>query len=1101
MERVLWIIGVVAMYLIGSTQGYGQQTGKDSALELAVQTGHSVPVHGVLFSPIVDWKTLGFPSRKGSGEIVATGSNDGTVRIWDMATLREVRSLPLASGSSIGAIALSPDGKLVAAAGSHLVKVWEIATGREILAFQDGPSYGRSAAFSGDGTKLAVGDQTFARVWNIADPHNAMTAPDPAEKIAFGPGDILAVAGHDPIPEGKSIDPSIPYRAAVWDVGRGVRVGAFSGKGYYVLSLAVLEDGSISALGADGKCNAVDGCTTVIRRSLDGTEIADLRGPPWYPTASAFCPDSRFFAAGSNDGRVILWDVERQKAVYEGATPGEFMEGISCSHDQMRLASGESRGRVAIWERNQNAPTHILEGVANEIEGIVSDPSSTHLFLLGRGTSFQYGYTETVLRWDIPTLRAPTYLSDASSPLAMSDDGRWTAIGHEKQTVVIYREENRFVDTETPSQGTAVAFDAAGERFAAAFNGTINVWRTSPWQQEAHVDAWTNLRIETVAFSRDGDILASAGGEGYVILWDLPSMRQRCTLGDKKGPQDTVWTVAFSPDRKTLASAGNDREIQLWDIATCKLVGNLVGSGSAIKQISFSSDGEFLASAGWDGTVRLWTVKQRQQKNLLSGHGWLVDSVRFIASDKIVISGGQDGTARLWDVDEGRELASVVTFRDGQNWLVATPEGYFDSTATAAEKIFWRVDGTNNLVPLSRYYTDFFYPGLLTEILEGKRPVPEIDIATALGIPSLRTMLSSDALAHVEKRGNQVLICLAVPPGIALDANVASENLARRRYLPRHLYELQVVPEDPTCKNQIDLGEFTESQRTKLLQIVNAPRREFSTPWDRLESDVSQSVLHVVAVGINNYNLASSGFDPLSFPKPSVKSIMKYFNDWGADARPFKKIEIWPVLLNEEAKTETIRNELHEIATNTRSDDVVIIYLAGHGQVNLEDEMFYFVSADSNSERLSSTGLSTAIMADALREMNARRIVVLVDTCQAGGSIEALQRLAQTRASIEMARQTSEPGYRSKGIGIYVVAATMPLSFAISFAIGNNESAFSSALLNALKPGPTPKGIRDIIKELQTTLPGFSSKIISDFHQTPLVALVGLDFPISESAK
>ena len=880
MRKLLSIIVIIAIYFIGLTQGYGQQTSKDSALQLAVQTGHSVPVHGVLFSPVVDWKTLGFPGREGSGEIVATGSNDGTVRIWDMATLREVRSLPLASGSSIGAIALSPDGKLVAAAGSYLVKIWEIATGREILAFQDGPSYGRSAAFSGDGTKLAVGGQTFARVWNIADPHNAMTVPDPAEKIAFGPGDILVVAGHDPIPEGKSIDPSIPYRAAVWDVGRGVRVGAFPGKGYYVLSLAVLENGSISVLGADGKCNAADGCTTVVRRSLDGTEIADLRGPPWYPTASAFCPNSRFLAAGSNDGRVILWDVEGQKAVYEGATPGEFMEGISCSHDEMRLASGESRGRVAIWERNQNAPAHILEGVANEIEGIVSDPSSTHLFLLGRGTSFQYGYTETVLRWDIPTLRAPTYLSDASSPLAMSDDGRWIAIGHEKQTVVIYRDEKRFVDTETPSQGTAVAFDAAGERFAAAFNGTINVWRTSPWQQEAHVDAWTNLRIETVAFSRDRDILASAGGEGYVILWDLPSMRQRCTLGDKKGPQDTVWTVAFSPDRKTLASAGNDREIQLWDIASCKLVGNLVGSELAIKQISFSSDGELLASAGWDGTVRLWTVKQRQQKNLLSGHGWLVDSVRFIASDKIVISGGQDGTARLWDVDEGRELASLVTFRDGQNWLVATPDGYFDSTATAAEKIFWRVDGTNDLVPLSRYYTDFFYPGLLTEILEGKRPVPEIDIATALGIPSLRTMLSSDALAHVEKRGNQVLICLAVPPGIALEANVASENLAH------HRHEFQVVPEDPTCKNQIDLGKFTETQRIKLLQIVNAPRREFSTPWDRLEFDVSQSVLHVVAVGINNYKLTSSGFDPLSFPEPSVNSIMKYFNDWRADARP-----------------------------------------------------------------------------------------------------------------------------------------------------------------------------------------------------------------------
>ena len=238
-----------------------------------------------------------------------------------------------------------------------------------------------------------------------------------------------------------------------------------------------------------------------------------------------------------------------------------------------------------------------------------------------------------------------------------------------------------------------------------------------------------------------------------MMLWDLPGLHQHCVLGDIKGPEHTTWSVAFSPSQRILASAGNDKIIQLWDPDTCKPLGALVGHDGSVHEIRFSSNGRYLASAGWDGTVRLWDMENRSQKYVFIGHGWLVDTVAFIASDKILVSGGEDGTAHLWDVATGEELATVVTFRDGINWLVATPGGYFDSTATAAAKIFWRVDNTNELVPLSCYYTDFYRPGLLTELLAGKRPVPEIDVATSLGIPSLRTMLSSNAdLAHVEQR-------------------------------------------------------------------------------------------------------------------------------------------------------------------------------------------------------------------------------------------------------------------------------------------------------------------------------------------------------------
>jgi hypothetical protein len=162
---------------------------------------------------------------------------------------------------------------------------------------------------------------------------------------------------------------------------------------------------------------------------------------------------------------------------------------------------------------------------------------------------------------------------------------------------------------------------------------------------------------------------------------------------------------------------------------------------------------------------------------------------------------------------------------------------------------------------------------------------------------------------------------------------------------------------------------------------------------------------------------------------------------------------------------------------------------------------FYFASADSVAERLTSTGLSTAALADALREMNARRIVFLVDSCQAGRTIEALQRVAQSRAALEAVRQGSTNGGTDQGVGIYVVAATLPVSYALGSNDGSKESAFATALINAPQPSGAPRGIREVIDAVRATLQSISNRLYEGFRQTPLIAPIGLDFPITAPSK
>ncbi|MFE3648689.1 trypsin-like peptidase domain-containing protein [Streptomyces sp. NPDC059152] len=257
---------------------------------------------------------------------------------------------------------------------------------------------------------------------------------------------------------------------------------------------------------------------------------------------------------------------------------------------------------------------------------------------------------------------------------------RATLTGHSRsvQSVAFSPEGNTLASGSEDS--TARLWDVRARRSLATFTGS------SP-------------SVRSVAFSPDGATLAgSSGDRGAVRLWDIRTHRPLATLTGSSSP------VVFSPDGNTLATGGSSGTVRLWDARTHRLLATLTGhTASSALSVAFSPDGRTLATAGsTDRTVRLWDVRTHRQSATLTGHTAPVDSVAFSPDGSTLATGASDLTARLWDVRSHRALATL-TGHTGSVWSVAfSPDGQTLATGSDDRTVWlWDVRTHRALVMLT----------------------------------------------------------------------------------------------------------------------------------------------------------------------------------------------------------------------------------------------------------------------------------------------------------------------------------------------------------------------------------------------------------------
>lgn len=894
---------------------------------------------------------------------------------------------------------------------------------------------------------------------------------------ADGDGRILLTASDD-------------KTARLWDAATGkplqiLRPAIGPGNEGKLFAAALSPDASVAAVAGWSAENDI-----YMFNGRTGALISRISGLPNVINRLAFSPDGTLLAValwGGNGVRLYrrAADWKRFSLVGDEADYGADAYGLAFSHDGSRLASSAYDGQIRLYALRNNGLWR--QAVSRTSAG--GKPHSVDFSPDGKWLAV--GFSDVA---KVSVLHADS-LAPAFDPRSPESDGAlasvvWSRDGQSlfaagrlrhsmsSYTVRRWRAAGRGTAEDFPAAGDSVLGLQAlpGESVAyAAGDGSWGVLQADGKVRPKSEPPRVDLRGFELQLADDASAIrfGNANDDGP-LGFDLARLAWRRSGGALDLPLLKHAKVRVEGWRDGLNPSINKRRVPL-------------EPGEIALSMAIAPDGSAVAlGSGW--YLRLLAADGREL--------WRVETpapcfaVNLSRDGRWLVAGFGDGTLRWYRRNDGIEQLAFYPHTNRVDWIAWTPDGRYAASQDGDALLGWHLDhGADraaDFLPLSRFAERHHDPAGVAGVLAARVTAPErpsADIRQGVSLPPLVRIVAPAAAGVVSNERLEVEVAARDQGSgvdefrLRLNGKVVASRLLERKAKAsgkgnpetRARFSVRLEP----GSNEIEVIALgtnrVESAPVRLL--VEAPKHP------------DRPLLHVLAIGVNEYRNSALN---LNYSVPDASGIAQFFK--AVPRSLFRDVRIGE-MYDSQATRGNILEALRKLR-ETRPEDAVLVYLAGHGETVADDWYFipHDVTAPEQPEKLRQGGLSSQDLALELKNIPARKVVILIDACKSGAAAAGFRGLQDRRALAQLSRAT----------GTHLIAATTKEQLASELpTLGHG--VFTYTLLQGLQ-GKAASGGNDVTARklmvyVEQALPELTKRYRAE-EQYPVVNSTGMDFPL-----
>ena len=956
------------------------------------------------------------------GTKIVTASADSTIIIWEVQSGNILHELEGHSGN-ISWAEFSPDSsKIVSASRDHTIKLWSVETGKVLFTITDSNSQFLSVQFMKNGEQLVTTSLNQApAIWNVQNGQKVLSLK---WKYREGPvfacinkeDSVIYTAGYDHI--GTSWNAATGELLQELNIPKGA-VSSFQlspGAQYFLTTFwdknpiiwniqtgvaanEIDTEGNISSgFSNNGKkmvLGKVAG-TAQIRDLASGMLLTDLKGYTRPGGLKMFSPDGSKFLITANIDDFSVWDATNFSQNFSMKIPFHPLNRMDFSPDGKTILISPGSDTAFLLDSHTGERVQNLKGLSMSVQQPDFSRDGKKILTMA--------YDSVARVWNAASGELILEIRDSLNPIStaeMSEDGN--------KILTVHRDET--VDIRNGSDGSLIA------KLDDIING-----------------------LQSAQFSPDGlKVLTSI--RNVASLWDAQT---GVKITDFRG-YELKGVPLFSPDGKRFIINTYRKSAVVFDTANLEPPLVLKADQGDFYHFAFSSTGQEITTAIYGNLVQVWnSADGKLLREIPLGVNTTFEDL-YLKEDKILASNNSE--LRLISYSSGKEMIRFYMV-DSTDWSVVHESGLFDASPGAMEKMYW-VKGSE-IIELSQLKARYYQPGLFKMVLEGK------DLRNVEGMGALK--MQPDVKVSEPKNG-MVDITLTKRDGgygkvsvfvnnkeVLEDARPSNfDNTLAMQTITLNLSSWLI----PDFENTIAVkAQSADGFLTGRAITVNSGKRT--------QSSNKKPSFYAIVCGTSEYSTPDI---KLTYPVPDAKAIADAISLGANNLFGTDSAHVYLLTSPGEKPTtkKNIQNTFAEVKKKAKPDDIVLVYLSGHGITwGGENGDFFYLTTEASSKESDGykdpvirqkQAISTKEFTTWLNAIPALKQVMIIDACGSGKAVDNL--LAKRDIDASQIKAIDRMKDRT---GLYIISgcAADALSYESSIF---GQGLLTYALLEAMKGG------------------------------------------------